>query len=62
MIPVKAVTTRPLESTALTCTGGLIVLPNMALLGCVVNARRVAGAGRMANAARVEGLKAAGLK
>src|SRR6266566_319100 len=39
--PVKLVTGLPRSSTAVTCTGGLIVIIGSVVLGCTVNARCV---------------------
>src|SRR5262245_50063715 len=53
MLALELVTVFPNASCTDTCTAGLMAAPAMALVGCTVNATRVATSGLMAHAAEV---------
>jgi len=52
-LPVNPVTVLPNASCAVSCTGGLIAAPAVAVVGCMVKTSRVAGALVMSNGALV---------
>ena len=49
--PVKFGSTLPWASSAVTCTAGVMAAPAVLLVGCTVNASRVAAPAVMVNAA-----------